>query len=515
MKELHKTLIFIAVALVLTGAAAFRMPGSTRTDVAFNDQGKPFFPDFKDPMACTNLEVVDYDPATATASRFEVKLKDGKWVIPSHYDYPADAKDRLAKTAAGVMDLTKDTIRSDRVEDQEELGVIDPLDNKTTTLKGRGKRVTLRDLSEKVLADFIIGGEIKRDSRSQEREGPRQRYVRVPNQKRIYGVNLKAELSTKFADWIETNLLKLDTSKIRKIVFDSEKVDPERQMLIPGEVLTLERKDASGPWTLSVEIPAGQELNTEKINDLTTALSDLKIVGVRRKPPGLTSDLRAGDKGIKPTEQTVRSLVGKGFYPVKDGRVLSNQGQVLVSTDEGVVYTLRFGEVDFATGEALSAGVEDSAAQEPQKKPEAKKGEGGTESRYVMVTVAFDPTLIPEPRPEPPPAPPTTLPEDVFQKLPNDPKRIAEEKEEKDKADQKKAEQERKIADGKKRVQELADRFAGWYYLTPGSSFRSIALERPALLKAKSDRPEGAGGPPGMPSFPGMPGTPNLNFPHP
>ena len=72
--------------------------------------------------------MVDFDPATATASRFQVKFKDGKWVIPSHYNYPADAKDRLAKTAGGVMDLTKDTIRSDRVEDQEEMGVIDPLD---------------------------------------------------------------------------------------------------------------------------------------------------------------------------------------------------------------------------------------------------------------------------------------------------------------------------------------------------------------------------------------------------
>jgi len=133
-----------------------------------------------------------------------------------------------------------------------------------------------------------------------------------------------------------------------------------------------------------------------------------------------------------------------------------------------------------------------------------------------MVTVAFDPTLIPEPKPDPTPPPPTTLPDDVFQKLPNDPKRIAEEKEEKEKADRKKADQEKKIAEGKKRVDELADRFAAWYYLTPGSSFRSIALERPALLKAKSDKPAGAGGASEMPSFPGMPGgMPNMNFPHP
>ena len=113
-------------------------------------------------------------------------FKDGKWVIPSHYDYPADAKDRLAKTAAGVMDLTKDTIRSDRAEDQEAMGVIDPLDTKVSALKGRGKRVTLRDTSEKVLADFIIG-----EPRS--RTGPTSATSACPAQKRTYGVNIKVD----------------------------------------------------------------------------------------------------------------------------------------------------------------------------------------------------------------------------------------------------------------------------------------------------------------------------------
>lgn len=168
MKELHKTLIFVAAALVLTGAAVVKLPGRSDRDLAFNDQGKPFFPDFKDPLACTDLEVVDYDPTTATASRFQVKLKNGKWVIPSHYDYPADAKDRLAKTAAGVMDLTKDTIRSDRPEDQEAQGVIDPLDDKTTSLKGaRQARDPAREVREGAGRFYHWQGDRDRKPRSQ------------------------------------------------------------------------------------------------------------------------------------------------------------------------------------------------------------------------------------------------------------------------------------------------------------------------------------------------------------
>jgi hypothetical protein len=123
-----------------------------------------------------------------------------------------------------------------------------------------------------------------------------------------------------------------------------------------------------------------------------------------------------------------------------------------------------------------------------------------------MVTVSFDPSLIPEPKKEP--EGPLTLPDDPFQLAPDDPKRVAEEKAEKEKADRQKTEREKKIADGKKRVEELSDRFANWYYVTPGESFRSIALDRKALVRAKQDKP--AESTPAMPNFPGGAG-----FPHP
>jgi hypothetical protein len=105
-----------------------------------------------------------------------------------------------------------------------------------------------------------------------------------------------------------------------------------------------------------------------------------------------------------------------------------------------------------------------------------------------------------------------TIPDPPFQLAPDDPKRVAEEKAEKEKADRRKADQDKKIADGKKRVDELTDRVANWYYVTPGTSFRSIALDRTALFKAKGEKPATGGATPGMPSIPGMP---NFNMPHP
>jgi hypothetical protein len=493
--ELKKTLAFVAVALVLTGAAVVRLPDRTGKDIVFNDQGQPFFPEFKDPLTCTDLEVIEYDNSTARVRPFKVMFKDGKWVIPSHHNYPADAKDRLAKTASGVTDLTKDTIRSDRVEDHEALGVLEPdaIDVKTP-LTGRGKRVTLRDKSGRVLADFIIGNEVH--------DRPGMRYVRVPGQKRTYGVNVKVDLSTRFADWIETNLLKIDAGRIRSVTFNNHKVDPEQGRIVEGDKTTIARKDNAATWTVDVKVPEGQEVNSDKTSGLTTALADLKIVGVRPKPPGLSRELKvaSGNDVKAKTNSELQSLVSNGFYPTRDG-LFSNQGEVVVRTDEGAVYTLRYGEVVFATGEELSAGGKAEDAGKAEKKDASKKAEGTTENRYLMVTIAFDPALVPEPvKPKEEPV----IPDDPFQKAPDDPKRIAEEKAAKEKEDREKADREKQLADAEKRVKELSDRFADWYYVTPGESFRSIALSRADLLRPKSEnKPADTPG-----SFPGFPGAP-------
>ncbi len=515
MNEMVKTLVFAATALVMLGAAYVGTRDRARLAGSFDDQGQPFFPDFKDPLQCTDLEVVSFDSGIATASRFQVKFQDGKWVIPSHYNYPADAKDRLTKTAAAVMDLTKDTVRSELADDQESMGVIDPLDAKVASLSGRGKRITLRDSTEKVLADFIIGNDVRGSERKE--GGTPQRYVRVPGQKRIYGVNVKADLTTRFADWIETNLLKVEASKIRKIVFDNYKIQEDRDArgaflrLARGEKLTIERKDGTSPWTMA-GLSADQELNEEKLRALNDALADLKIVGVRPRPPGLKDP---NQPGLKLSALVLGSLQNKGFFLTAQG-LFSDQGDVIVTTEEGVVYTLRYGGAVYGTGDELTAGTPDDAETKDKPKDAAKdktkSTEAAQESRYLLVTVAFDPSVIAkpeslEPKPFTPPTGPIEIPASPFAPDPKDPKTIAAEKAAKEKTDREKADYDKKIADGEKRVKELANRFGPWYFVTPGESFRAINLDRAILTQPK--KPPGAPGATapggGMQGFP-MPG---------
>ena len=154
-------------------------------------------------------------------------------------------------------------------------------------------------------------------------------YVRVPGQKRIYGVNIKAEPSTRFADWIETNLLKVEASRVRRVVFDNYKLEedpnnPGRLGLQRGEKSTITRKDGAGPWVLA-DLPAGQELVEDKLRAMTDALGDLKIVGVRPKPPGLK---KLDQEDLKLSQMVALSLQNKGFFLTRQG-LLSDQGDVL------------------------------------------------------------------------------------------------------------------------------------------------------------------------------------------
>jgi hypothetical protein len=130
----------------------------------------------------------------------------------------------------------------------------------------------------------------------------------------------------------------------------------------------------------------------------------------------------------------------------------------------------------------------------------------------LMVTVSFDQSVIPkpesmEPKPVSKPTGLVNLPDNAFAPDPKDPKYLAEQKAAEEKAVRDKADYEKKIADGKKRVEELADRFGSWYYVTPGDSFRSINLDKTDLIEPRK-----------LPSVPGsspdgIPGNLPRGFP--
>jgi len=136
MRELFKTFLSCLVAGVLA-ATAVHVDSTPETPQSLNDEGQLFYPAFTDPQAPKTIEVIDYDEATATALPLKVEFRRNRWLIPSHSGYPADAEQRLANTAAALVELRKDAIVSDRADDHGRFGVIDPLDSKVSSLTGR------------------------------------------------------------------------------------------------------------------------------------------------------------------------------------------------------------------------------------------------------------------------------------------------------------------------------------------------------------------------------------------
>ncbi|WP_052557462.1 DUF4340 domain-containing protein [Enhygromyxa salina] len=437
--------VIMGVLALLSFAGAMSMRPVEVAPPTFEDTGEALFPEFVDPNAATFLEVKDYDEESAQLTSFSVKLEDGKWVIPSHNNYPADGTEQMGKAAASFISVTKDVVRSDDPKEHAEFGVVDPEDE-AAAKDSRGRRVTIKDASGTTLVDVIIGKDVP------ERQG--FKFVRYPGENRVYAVQLDPQVSTQFTDWIEDDLLKMESDDIVAVLSNSysvvEGTDP-----VTGEKTTKLENDnpmyfelsdsgAFGPdgqpsveWAPAAPpvfgpdgaridpatwegeeplpqpaaAPEGKELNPTKVKQIVGASDRMKIVGVRPRAARLD-----------PFE-----MKSKGFFLVGEPprlSLLGNEGEVHLISNDGVIYTLFFGEVTYATGEALSAGGEEDAVEEGEDASRA--------NRYMFVNVGYDarrdqgaPSVDGEPR-------------------------------------------------GEARAQMLAERFERWYYVIQDSSFVQV-----------------------------------------
>jgi hypothetical protein len=406
MNEVAKTVAFAVAAVVALGLGIWSHVGpSTTATTQQQIVGQSLFGELK-PEAAKSLEIIEYDSDTATLKPFKVAQENGLWRIPSHDNYPADASLQLGEAAAALVACEIINIESDEPSTHVTYGVVDP-DPKSLTagVTGVGKRVTMEDGSGKKLAQVIIGKGIK--------DKPDLHYVRLPGQDRVYVVKLKTDkFSTKFEDWIEKDLLKLNAWDVERVAFNDYSIDELQGIINPRSKIQLEYDIKDSKWKLDeIEVfnranrdfepeplADDEELNSQKLNDLKSALDELKIVDVRRKPEGLAADLRAGE-GLAKNQEVKTSLMQRGFHlvPTEDGQstLFSNEGEVLCGTKEGVEYTLRFGRIA-GGGESEAEPEESKEGDESADSEKGEKKETGA-NRFIMVTVQFNEDLLTKP----------------------------------------------------------------------------------------------------------------------
>lgn len=464
MNSTNRTIAFLCVAgASLLLAVAVNYAGRPSTSEGFSEVGQEFFPEFLDPLKASELSVVRYDTENREPQSFSVRRNDqGFWTIPSHHDYPAEAEERLARTAASMIGIRKVALQSRSKDDWGRYGVADPADEAVATPSTndgeeqkdpRGTRLTLKDSSGNALVDLIVGAAV---------EGrPQQYFVRQPDKNPVYIAKLNVDLSTKFADWIEPDLLKLNQPDINRVLVNRYSIDEQKGEIVPGEVLDFNKDRTAGKWGLEGINAESEQLKEAAVTDLVRNLDQLKIVGVRPKPEGLNADLTVTEEvANNPLLRQVlqQDMARQGFFiargPQNSVQLVSNEGEVIAGTSNGVRYTLYFGEIARGSAKDIETGLADKSAADaatenaeakPAADAEAKPADAPetpadeTEKgprRYLLVKVDYDEALL-GPKPTEPAAPekPAILNETATPPAPGDaPKPPAAEQQDPDQA---------------------------------------------------------------------------------
>ncbi len=582
MTETAKTMTFVAVALVALALGWASRPAAIDVNVA-SLIGEDLTKEFNDPDEARRLRIVEFNENSATLREFEVAEEEGLWTIPSKSGYPADADRQMAEAATSLMGRKIFSVASESAADHEQFGVIDPLSPKLEAGQhGVGERVTISDIQDKPLVDLIIGREVKDATNN-------QHYVREANRDVVYVIEIDpTRLSTDFSDWIEKDLLKLNAWDIQDIQikdYSAELVPVMTQQgpaiqvaWDPRSELKLSYNDQDSKWTArelkqfdktnesytEFTLSDNQELNIEKLDALKTALDDLAIVDVDRKPAGLSADLKAGGDFLDNPEarKDLRSL-GFAAIPARDGNgqeLISSEGEVIVTMKDGVEYVLRFGDLRMDTT------ANDSAAADATTDGTTNTGDNKVQ-RYLFAMARFNEAAVKKPElQELPPLPeenPAAAAASANEAAPSEP---AEEEEEPDEASavqragepetakpaseassvkaestdtksttpkqkhspeydrilaqgkQIEQENQRKLDEynsllekGRQQVKDLNLRFGDWYFVVSNDTFKKVRLNRNDVIKPKDDsisaggNTSAAGTPgtavPGLPSF--------------
>jgi hypothetical protein len=387
------TVWFAAAAAVSLGLAWAVRPTTIRSESeeAIDKRNKPIFADL-DAEKASSLKIVKFDEELAALSRLEI-AKDSEsqvWKLPSADGYPADSAEQVSQATAPMADLiVLSTVSSDR-GDHALYGVVEPKDDMNVSASGVGTLIQVGGSKNEILASLVVGKEV---------DGVKgQYYVRVPSEDAVYVVEFKKDVySTQFDKWIKGEILSVRSMDIEAVGLRDYAILPlESGGFGLGRNFDADLVFKDNKWSQSKfvdhkqqgsptvdQIPEGKTLNETALNDLRNSVQNLKIVDVKRKPPGLAADLKA-DKSLLENKESTKSLQSQGFFPMEGGEVYAAGGELIVGSKDGVRYLLRFGNVRSA-----------ALAQSDEDKKEGE--ETSSMRRYLLVNAQLDESKFPPP----------------------------------------------------------------------------------------------------------------------
>ena len=423
MQELTKTTCFVVTAAVLglaaVGNAWLSQPGTvSESDFV----GKEFYPDFVTTEAARSLEVSAIDPESGTLKRFSVESDGDLWRIPTHYDYPAEAAARIAQTSASVMGLKAEAIVGMGESEFEKFGVVDPLSDDLEDPETAGKRVSFLDENGDTLVDYIIGKEIedavptRRDNEFAMQNDVKDFYIRKAEDSQTFRVSLDLDLSTKFSDWIDPDLLRINRPDVTQVSINNYKIEERGNGAFgmtqlfkdQGDQLLVSRASPTDGWDMVGLNPATEEIQTDRVNEILGVLDEMVIVGVRPKfkfegKQLLTAELAPADieefktnrdKAAAAYRSLQKDLMEKGFNlggTQEQLELVSENGEIEFGTSKGLRYRLHVGGAAAGEDESIEIGSKNDADTKKETEPEESSDDP---SRFVYVRVTFDEALL-------------------------------------------------------------------------------------------------------------------------
>ena len=551
-----RTMAFVGAAAVCVGiTAAVEFASRPAAIEEFGRIGEEFYPEFTDPTLATGLEVYAFDKEEVIPREFLVKRQDnGRWTIPSHHDYPADAEDRLGKTAASIIGIDRGAMVTRWPADHAQYGVVNPKQDslKIDEVDGVGKRLILTGEGGEVLADYIIGNSAGDD------ESGDDYYVRHPEEDEVYIATLDIDLSTKFADWIDTDMLNINGGDLRALVINDYSFNELQRSITKGETSKLSREKSSDPWALEGLNEETEEVDKTPLGTAVNAVADMKIIGVREKNPGLTPDLKLDREAIKSqndVDALQRDLMSRGFLLQPDEtpeslKLIAREGELFATANDGLTYRLYFGraftgsqeelEIELKSDDVQSADDGDAETESDGEESSTDNGESenGDEEddskskqpgRYVFVSVGYAESDMEDKRPVEPTEPvmPDELKaaeaaegEEPGEEKTSDEESDGDTEDSADAADEEAKDDpltklreeyesakktyevdmvswqadvksfEKKVTEAKEKAEKLNRRFADWYYVIPGETFDKLRMSRADLVKEKKEDEE-------------------------
>ena len=553
MKENKTTIVFLAAAAVCIALAIFTSPVKRDPSSKVNRMGQPLFETF-DPREATGIEIVEMDEEELEAKSIEVAQTNKGWLIrrPGKPDYPANADNQVKDVSTILFDVRILDQAGEGAGEHAKFGVLDPTRAQPGE-SGVGRMIALKNNSGSNLAQLIIGNEVDGLVNTHFVRKPDENEVYRVEMQNVNDVSTKFVdwVEKDFLDLDKWNIKQVTFDNYE--VKDGKMVASEKQILdyadsewnLIGSLLS--ENEELNKEKLDDMKDAFDDLEIIDVEKKPAVLASSLREGNEFVAANNVQELKNSAKSLFDKGFLTVEMAGKDGKPMKyeDGKpklqVVSKKGEIVVGMKDGVEYVLRFGEAyrgpeeeENATGDSryiyAYARVNPNLLDQPELEPvpapfvapkkksddssktskekkgvKGPEGEKGKQSPPPLNPPGPPPNFTP---PSPPPGkPPVTLPKEIQSSTASSEKdsnsSSADQELTKKKADreaeiarvkssnaQKQKEFNDKVAEAQKRVKELNENLADWYYVISNEVYEKIRLDRQDFVKAKETESE-------------------------